>query len=299
MNRHVLLLGTAVLLLAGCTGRAPVRPPAPPAGTTTATLTVDGTERTYRIYRPVTVPAENAPLVIMLHGPAGTGGQAQQSYGWDHEADRSGFVVAYPDGIGGTWNAGPACCGVAARDDVDDIGFITALAKAVPGTDPSNTFATGISDGAVLAYRLACETSIFRAIAPVAGTMVDKCASPRPTSIIHIHGIKDAVIPYGGGPGRSPSTIDGPAIPDLMRMWRVTDRCDAPTRTVRGKVTTAVAPCPDARTVELVTIAGAGHQWPGSSRAPAGERRLDLDPPSTSLNATAVIWDFFLAHSRS
>jgi polyhydroxybutyrate depolymerase len=61
-------------------------------------------------------------------------------------------------------------------------------------------------------------------------------------------------------------------------------------------VTTSLATCPDGRAVELITIAGAGHQWPGSRPKPVIQRLLHLDAPSTALNATDVIWRFFAAH---
>jgi polyhydroxybutyrate depolymerase len=68
---------------------------------------------------------------------------------------------------------------------------------------------------------------------------------------------------------------------------------------VAGPVTDSVAKCPAGRDVELVTIAGAGHQWPGATAKPALQKLLRLDPPSTALDATAVIWRFFAAHPAS
>jgi polyhydroxybutyrate depolymerase len=63
-------------------------------------------------------------------------------------------------------------------------------------------------------------------------------------------------------------------------------------------VTTSVAGCPAGRAVELITIAGAGHQWPGAAPSRLAQRLLQTDPPSTALDATAVIWRFFAAHAR-
>ena len=161
-------------------------------------LTVDGRERAYLMYRPATA-GQDAPLVVVLHGAAGSGRQAQESYGWDAAADKGGFVVAYPDGVNRTWNAGPGCCGAAARDKVDDVAFITRLVDEIPSVDKKRVYATGISNGAMLAYRLACETGIFAAIGPVAGTMISDCPAPKPLSIIHIHGESDPTIPYAAG----------------------------------------------------------------------------------------------------
>ena len=306
MKRPLLIFCAVVLVLGGCTRRPAPEPvvPEPPVGKSSHTLTVDGRERTYLLYRPATAP-RNAPLVVVLHGAVGTGRQAEQAYGWDAEADKGGFVVAYPDGVNRTWNASPDCCGVAARDNVDDVAFITRLVAAVPA-DPDRVYATGISNGAMLTYRLACETDIFAAIAPVAGTMINDCPAPKPVSIIHIHGDKDPTIPYAGGPGRRsndgtgrlPAKIDGPAVPALIDTWRRTDACAPPATRKTGVVTTSTATCPDGRAVELITIAGAGHQWPGSRPAPVAQRLFHLDPPSEALAATPAIWQFLNAHPK-
>jgi polyhydroxybutyrate depolymerase len=50
---------------------------------------------------------------------------------------------------------------------------------------------------------------------------------------------------------------------------------------------------------ELITISGAGHQWPGSRPRTAAEKRLGLDPSSTALDATDVIWTFLERHPAS
>ena len=79
-------------------------------------------DRTYLLYRPASLSQQvPAPLVVVLHGGYGSGSQAERSYHWDALADRQGFVVAYPDGIGRSWNAGGICCGPALRDNVDDV----------------------------------------------------------------------------------------------------------------------------------------------------------------------------------
>jgi polyhydroxybutyrate depolymerase len=305
------ILAVLMLALGACADGSPAPTPTgtrtsgPPPGRTEHTLRVGDRDRTYLTYRPASAPA-TAPLVVVLHGAVGSGKQAEKSYGWDAEADRGGFVVAYPDGVSRTWNASPDCCGVAARDQVDDVGFIKALVAALR-PDPARVFVTGISNGALLTYRLACDTTLFAAIGPVAGTMINPCPSPAPTSVIHIHGRDDSTIPYGGGPGRRdnggtgrlPVKIDGPSVPDLIATWRATDSCPAPKVTTAGVVTTSRATCPGDRAVELITVAGAGHQWPGSAGpGPLASRLLQLDPPSTALNATDTIWQFFATHSR-
>ncbi len=89
-------------------------------------------------------------------------------------AAAQGIAVAYPDGIGGSWNAG-GCCGQAEADDLDDVGFILALVDELVASysiDPDRVYLTGFSNGGLLAYRLACESDRFAAIAPVGATLV-------------------------------------------------------------------------------------------------------------------------------
>ena len=269
-----------------------------PVGSSTQSIEVGGRKRTFRLYRPAGL-ADPAPLVVMLHGGYGDAAQAEGYYGWDAEAATGHFLVAYPDGVDKAWNVGGGCCGNPAKDGIDDVAFIAAMVAAVRGevpVDPARIYATGISNGGMMAYRLACDTKLFAAIGPDSATLLGACPSPAPASVIHIHGTADHNIPYGGGPGDGSAHIDGPAVPAVIADWRATDRCAAPETSVTGVVTTSSAACPDGRTVELITIAGAGHQWPGSAPKPLIQRLLGTDPPSNALSATAVIWQFFATH---
>ncbi|MFY1699676.1 MULTISPECIES: alpha/beta hydrolase family esterase [unclassified Solwaraspora] len=281
----------------------------PPAGSSAQEITVDGYARTYRVYRPANLPTDGpVPLVVMLHGLLGSGEQAESWYGWNSAADAGGFVVAYPDSRNRAWAVSPECCGVSARDGVDDTAFVAAVVESLRGrlpVDPRRTYVAGISNGGMLAYRLACDTSIFAAVVAVSSTMLGDCPAPEPISVLHIHGTADETIPYTGGPGRwdgagrdgVPGTVDGPPVPDLAQRWRQIDQCAAPRTSTEGTVTTVTASCPEGRAVTLITIAGAGHQWPGSRQRPAG-RLLGLDRPATELDATATGWQFFASHPR-
>jgi polyhydroxybutyrate depolymerase len=309
------LLSTLMIVtaLAGCDDRrATPEPEKTPTAAVRAkhTLMVDGKERSYLLRRPAGLPSGPAPLVVVLHGALGTGEQAESSYGWNDQADRGRFLVAYPDGIGRAWAASHSCCGAPARDGIDDVKFIEQMVSAIADETPvdrSRVYAAGISNGGMLAYRLACGTSTFAAVGVVSATLTGDCPNPRPISVIHIHGTADKTIPYDGGPGkrdndgtgRLPAKIDGPPVSELLARWRRIDDCAPPTVTVKDPVTTSQAACPAGRAVELVTISGAGHQWPGAlGPQPVAQRLLGLDQPSTALDATATIWQFFAAHPR-
>ena len=266
-----------------------------PGGSSEHRLNSGGISRSYRVYRPQGLSGA-VPLVLFLHGGFGTAAQAEAKYGWDSQADAGRFVVAYPDGIDRAWNAGGGCCGQPAAKGIDDVGFISAVVRDIrqqADIDPDRIYLTGMSNGGIMTYTMACRTDLFAAIGPVAATVLDSCRSPAPVSVIAVHGTADTQVRYQGGVGEGPAHIDGPAVPTVNGTWRSVDGCTPPQVRTVGPVTTSVADCPGDRSVELITVEGAGHQWPGSSVTREG-----ADPPSTALNATAVIWQFFAAHHR-
>lgn len=282
------------------------RAAANPAATLPATRTirVGAIDRTYRIFRPPGLSTSRAvPLVVMLHGGFGTGAQAEQSYGWDAEAQQHGFVVVYPDGVGKSWNAG-GCCGSAKRNNIDDVGFINQLLRQViidEHIDPNRMYVTGISNGAMMAYRLACELpNTFAAIGPVAGTMVAGCAAAAKTSVMHIHGLDDKNVPFNGGIGSKGFEwvvkVNYPSVPSVIARWRTIDQCGPESSSTSGPVVTTTARGADGTAVTLITIAHAGHQWPGGQPPAPWAKRL-LDKPSTALNATDTLWRFFQQHT--
>lgn len=275
-SRVVALLGVLLLVSACAASGSAARTPFTP-GSSVHTIAFGGVDRVYRLYIPTGVPPA-APLVVMLHGGFGSAAQAERAYGWNQLADSAKFVVAYPDGLGRAWNAG-GCCGRSSRDGVDDVGFITSAVRDIAGNvgiDPARIYATGISNGGIMAYKLACNTAVFAAIGPDSATQVDGCPAPSPTSVLHIHGAADRMIRYDGQPGEGFADIDGPPVPDVNAFWRTVDQCAPPATTVDGRLTTSVADCPGGRSVELATVAGGGHEWPSF--------------------ATQMFWDFFAAH---
>lgn len=227
MKKRPLLIAlgvlVALLLVGGCVRlhrlRERLSPPAVPAtavhsipvGRSTQSIQIGSLTRTFHIYRPAHLKTP-ASLVVMLHGGFGNGTQAEQAYGWDAEADRNGFLVVYPDGVRRAWNVdGGGCCGKPADDHVDDVGFITQMVAALKREtriDSDRVYATGISNGGILSYTLACRTTLFAAIGPDSATELSDCPGPAPISVIHIHGTADERIPtmVGAAAARRTST---------------------------------------------------------------------------------------------
>ena len=291
------------------TSAAPPQSSTPTVVNGAATLRYAGADRRYVVHLPnASAPRVPGPLVVVLHGGLGGAEQAQSAYGWDAAADRNGFTVLYPEGLpiafGHAWNAG-SCCALPAALGADDVGFISAVIDTLVNAkvvDPKNVFATGMSNGAMLTYRLACDRpGRFAAIGPVAGTITSDCPNPAPISVLHIHGEADANVPFDGSAttkGTAAGTVRM-SVPTALERFRTAAKCPAPTTSTAGPVTRQPSACPGGIEVNLITIAGAGHQWPGSPVQPtAAAAAIGVDPPSQAIDATAQLWDFFSAHRR-
>lgn len=266
-------------------------------------IRIDGLNRTYLLNLPPDYhenPSE-FPLVIGLHGAGGKSVQFEQDYRFTKKANDSGFIAVYPEGIqsGGvlgvrTWNAG-TCCHEAAEYDIDDVGFIATLIDELISNyriNPARVYIAGMSNGGMMAYRLACEISDkIAAIAVVSGSMVvsETCSPARPVPVLHIHSQNDTKVPYMGGIGIGDYHF--PPVDTALAAWVSINSCHTSELIVvddaRYKYM-SWPDCSDGSAIELYLTKDGGHSWPGGQHA-----RLRADPPSEVINATDVIWDFF------
>src|SRR5439155_27285679 len=178
------------------------------AGDHERSLTWEGSARSYQIHIPPNYdPAKPTPLVLALHGASMDAPTLERFTGISAKADQAGFIVVYPNGTGPgqillTWNAG-AFPGMLSKRKVNDVGFqgkVLDDVATVANVDAKRVYCTGLSNGAMMAYRLAAEMSErIAAVAAVAGTMVcDECKPKRPVPILHFHGTKDSLVPFEG-----------------------------------------------------------------------------------------------------
>lgn len=297
--------GVAALGSAGCTHTGGQYA----AGTTAAELSHAGSMRSFRVHVPRRYESgAPMPLLLMLHGGGGSARQFEEaSAEMDPIAEREGFITVYPDGTGAlrSWNGG-GCCGAAVTNAVDDVGFVGALLDHLTAelcVDERRVFASGMSNGAIMAHRLACELSgRIAAIAPVSGTdMTATCEPQRSLSVLQIHGTADGHVPWDGGVGCGPSAAAFTSVPETMERWRKRSGCSAEKSesfTEGDGRCESYTGCAAASDVTLCAIAGGGHSWPG------GKPPADLvDCPgngmqSTSFEASEVIWRFLRAHPR-
>jgi polyhydroxybutyrate depolymerase len=308
-GRMTRLSGVALLLCMGLgTAHADDDGRLPGPGDHRFTLQHAGKARLYRVHVPKGFsPDRPMPVVFALHGGGGNMDiQADDHfYGQVSKADQAGYIAVFPNGSsrfrGGklaTWNAG-RCCGHARDDNADDVGFIREIVerlRAQPGVDASRFYVNGMSNGAMMAYRLACELpGTFRAIAAVAGTdNTSTCTPASPVSVLHIHAKDDPLERFEGGAGRKRQAVtDFVAVPDSVAKWVAIDGCRPEPKRVferEGAYCEAYDGCRGGSEVKLCVTPSGGHSWPGGAKPRGGGQG------STAFSATDLIWDFFSRH---
>lgn len=269
------------------------------------TLDLASVRRSYLLHLPATHrPGEPLPLLLVFHGAGGDAAGIARHTGLTEAATSRGYAVVYPDGMDRRWNDGR---GRHARQD--DVGFIRVLLDSLGRelqVDPRRIFATGISNGAGLAFRLACELpGTFAAIAPVAGALPTaleaRCTDTAPVAVVMFQGTADRLMPYDGGDLSLGRGRVLPA-PNTAALFAKVNGCTASpavatepdTVTDGTRVRRSVySGCRDERDVVLYTIDGGGHTWPGGPPVGRSVGRVSRD-----LDATSTMLDFFDRHAR-
>jgi polyhydroxybutyrate depolymerase len=288
----------------------------------TDSIIVDGLKRTWLIHIPPSYDkTKSMPLLIALHGGGGTGrNMLNLTMGsFDTIANKKGFFVVYPDGIEKYWNDGRNSKEIrywTQREKIDDVGFISALIDHLikeMNIDPKKVYVTGMSNGAIMTYRLACELSEkITAIAPVAGNIPENiqfsCSPSRSVSVLAINGVNDPLVPFEGGDVTGPYGLKrlGKVLSarESVLFWANKNNCSGtpiityepdikPHDGTRVKKEAYTNGNNDTEVV-LYAIEGGGHTWPGGMQY-LGEKIIGKT--CMDINASQVICDFFEKHS--
>lgn len=267
-----------------------------------------GLTRQYKVHVPPTYdPTQPTPLVYCLHGLSQTpvmfcinGAKMVDT------SDQEGFILVMPKGDENSWNGG-SCCGGAAAKGLDEVGFMRAIFDEVSShlnVDLDRVFATGLSNGGYMSYRLACEAAdLFAAVAPAAGLiglpdvygtnpadsdLVD-CQPSRPIPIFDTHGDADGIVPFMSKA-------------DTLEVVRGFDGCSASTVPATDPVSAGDTTCVtyegcDADVeVTACTVAGGGHCWFGSEDCGTGGGAIGaavVGAGSDTLRNNEAVWRFF------
>lgn len=263
-------------------------------------------QREYIIYLPDGYnKSKQYPVILNFHGGGGNASNHMRYGDMNAIADKYGFIVVYPDGTGAalmpklkTWNSGDNCCGKARKINSDDVGFTSAIIDDIEkkfNANPNRIYSTGMSNGAMMSYRLACELSgKIAAIAPVSGTLnLTTCSPKRPVPILHFHGMEDQNCRFDGGIGKnSISKANFKSVPYSIDTWKKINQCSNETVIIyqKGQATCyKFESCKGKADVILCKIKGMGHTWPGvKTKLPEL-----LGPNSFDINASETMWDFF------
>lgn len=286
-------------------------------------LTHQNLRRSYLLHVPPQAAQGRAlPLVLVFHG-GGSNAEVMKSYTrMDRASDRDGYLAVYPNGSSGignrflTWNAGN-CCGPAVALQVNDVGFALDVLEDVAARvaiDNTRVYATGLSNGSMMAYRLAAEASHrIAAVAGVAGAMsLQRFAPSRPMPVMHIHSMHDHIARFDGGLGPPATVADTlmfhTSVEDMLRKWLDHNACPikpAGVEPIAGKPGSAdeahsairrtYRPCRGGVEVVLLQLSGPGHVWPGGVRDYMPQL---LGTGTAVIDANTELWRFFSRFRR-
>jgi polyhydroxybutyrate depolymerase len=309
--KRVVLALLAALLASAARAASPAAATQPlTAGDHLRRLAVDGRQRSYLVHIPRKYDARRAsPVVLAFHGAWTNGAVMALFSGLSEKSEEAGFIVAYPNGTG----SGEAVLFLNAWADprpggpADDVKFTSAVIDdlaAQLNVDPKRVYATGMSNGGMMCYRLAAELSDrIAAVAPVAGTLAippAHCHPKRPVPLLHIHGTADDIVPVAGPGDRTPKWLKFESVRGSVELWAKLDGCkpdpvvtDLPDRSHDGTTVhrEVYAGGKDGAEVILYLIDGAGHTWPGRDPGVGF-----LGKSTKNVVANDVIWDFFVKH---
>jgi len=266
--------------------------------------------RSYLVHVPPKYdPTKATPIVLVLHGAWTDGAIMVPFCGMNKKADEAGFIAVYPNGTGLanlmlTWNSG-GLRGKMADGKADDVGFLEKLLDdlaTVVNVDNKRVYATGMSNGGMMCYRLAAELSDrIAAIAPVAGTMAIENYKPkRPVPVMHFHGAADKIVPFAGPSDRTPKFLAFKSVEETIKVCAKANGCSQD-----PDISTLPDSADDGTTVErktyrpgkegadviLFVIEGGGHTWPGQE-PPVGF----IGKSTKDISANDLIWEFFQRH---
>ena len=273
------------------------------------TVEVAGQQREYLVHVPkCPVPETGWPVVLVFHSFGMDARKIASFTGMNGKADQAGFVAVYPQGTGSgivrVFNAG-VVKGQLAEALPDDVAMVSQLLEelaSVVRIDPRRVYATGMSNGAMMCYRLAAELpERIAAIAPVAGTMGKDLAAPnRPVPVMHFHGTADQVVPFDGPPAETSDSFFFKSVEDTIRFWVEVNQC-LPTPSVRDEPDAsddgtrvqriAYQSAAGETRVVLFKIERGGHTWPGRKPPP-----LILGKSTHDVSANDLMWEFFQQH---
>ncbi|WP_159441695.1 alpha/beta hydrolase family esterase [Roseivivax lentus] len=267
---------------------------------TEVSMRIGSMNRTATVYLPDVPSARDRwPVVMVLHPGFATGEDMARISRLHLQPGSENFVFVYPDGFRRSWNA-RECCGRAQARNIDDVGFLTRLADQIGTMVPtqSKMFVAGYSNGALMAYRLACDVperlAAFSVYAGAPRLSTSTCSPARSVPLLHLHGELDAVAPLEGGESSIASAGTRVSVLNNIQWWSQMNGCarSQPSNFISRAQCTEYSGCRNGSQTLFCIYPGQGHYWPGSEASGFGERR-GLGPARSDLNGGQHMIRFF------
>ncbi len=270
-------------------------------------------KREFRVFVPSSYSGRPVPLVIVLHGGGGNNRQVERFTGFSKLAEKEGFIVVYPQGLGGQWNDGrDVKQSRAHRLKIGDTGFIRKMLAAIKAKyriNKKRIYACGISNGGFMSMRLACDmpeelAAVGIVCAGLNPFLARNAKPPARLSILIMNGTEDPLVPYNGGSVKIGKKTRGGVLSTdkTVKYWLAINGCRSkpgiygmnPDTSDGTEVEKKDYKC-GRYGVVLYKIIGGGHTWPGGRQyLPEGI----IGRTSRDINATEVIYNFFKNHKR-
>lgn len=259
-------------------------------------IIVAALERSYTVYTPAGAQAD--AMLLLLHGgggkPSGMIGLARDMQSL---ADKHRLLLVYPEGVGGHWNDGRRDISAAARQNVDDIAFLRAIAGAYT-QNIRRIFAAGMSNGGMMAQRIACEMpDVVSGVVSVAANMpaelAPQCTPQAPVAVMFINGVQDPIVPYAGGEIKILRNSRGTVLSTeaSLAFWQKQGGCTSlPDRQFTANSSRRDYRCERGK-LRLLSVSDGGHAWPGGSPYLPG---FMIGKTSEEFSASQQIIDFIL-----
>ena len=279
-----------------------------PALAVTVKLRIDvgGQRRSAVIVEPERLKRVPRTTIIVLHGGNnGTGKRIQASLGLDEYVRSAGIALVYPDAFEGRWN-------ITGENGPDDPAFLRALAARLVAdgvADRRRIFLIGVSNGGMLALRVACQSGDFLAgvgalIAGLPASLQAGCKPP-PMSLLLLSGTADPLVPYQGGTTNLVNfKEDIVSTEATLGLFATADGCAAqrnvhelPDRDpTDGSRVIIERPNGCKHLVEFVRVEGGGHTLPGQPAR--SDRGQAVGAQNRDVNINRVIAEFVRRAAR-
>ncbi|WP_028079502.1 alpha/beta hydrolase family esterase [Solimonas soli] len=264
------------------------------------TILDQGVSRSIVYLRPREAPSTPPPAFFLLPYRNGTADDMADLVRAGRLARDYGAWVIIPEAFTGLWNYKMLIGPLTTPNDLEFLDRIIDDAVSAYGVDAQRLYMGGYSGGAMMTLRYLCERPGRIAAATVVGaqmirTLADSCGTSRPPALTFVNGIEDPIGPYEGNATLMPAV-------DSAAFWARANACSTiPQRSalpdlVEDGTTVLVdryGDCASGKAVQLYTVVGGGHTWPG-----AVDFTPSLGLTTQDFDATTTFMQFLLQFSR-